>query len=310
MRKHLRPLLAAPALALLLQGTAVAAPELAITSPEDGATISRGAQPSIEIGGQVQFEEPEALTRRWFVRRDACGGEAAQNERLSIVQGVDGGSGCGYIPPGWAALSEVFAALGEEGAFAAVHPAEDGIPFTLDASEPITGTVVISSYRGLAENPFGVAAGMATVTVEMLADTPTGQVSLGSDSEEYTVLPTEPEHTFNFSFDSPAAQDKKDFLGLSMKIDVRGPAAIHGYLQMSGASFVDVPIWTASFDRKVETGVDNGPFSSTGVTLSEDFTSFSRIITTPLPGTRTIKARARQGTQVSATDTVTITVTP
>jgi hypothetical protein len=292
MRKHLRALLAVPALALLLQGSAVAIPDIAIVTPEDGSTVSRGQTQSLNVTGLAGFETPEPSDTRFNLRRDGCGdGEVRY---LHTATGADNDT-CRW--PQWTILGTV-----DEEGFAEDFPATDGVPLTLDASRSIMVRLVFESEI--------VGAGLATVRARLNGTTASFQtVSLGDESSDYVVSPAQASYPHTFTFEPPASMDKQDLTGLELVVSMSGAAANHGVLKLRGQSYVDMPTYTASFDRRVETGVDNGPFSSTGVTLSEDFTSFSRTIATPLPGTRTIKARARQGTQVSPTHTVTITVT-
>lgn len=130
----------------LVATTAEAAPAVVITSPAEGDTISRSASPQITVAGGVTFDEPEPTTRQFFLRRDACGGSAAQNLRLETESGTDGGNGCGYIPPGWNIFTEVSNVV-PIGDFDHHYPTlagepNDGVPLTYDGTRPVTGTIV------------------------------------------------------------------------------------------------------------------------------------------------------------------------
>lgn len=99
--------------------------------------------------------------------------------------------------------------------------------------------------------------------------------------------------------DEVAAWDKKDFSSLTLTVKVSGNNVLAGYVQPN-ESYVQLVAYTASFDRRIEVALDDGPFSSTSVGLSDDLTAWTATLPTPDVGSHVIKARAVQGDQVSA----------
>ena len=304
MKKLTHGLLAAGAAVALMAGSAVAAPAVSITSPADGSTVSRSQNPSLALAGAVSFDTPEADTSRFFLRRSACGGTVDQGMRLSRTSGTDGGTGCGYIG-GWNLLGTA-----DEPSFVMDFPAADGVPFTLDSSRQLTARISMDSYRGIVGNPVAITAGSATLRLTVSGDTATGSQTLGTQSITKQVLPTTGLQLYDFAITLPAGADKKDFTGLNVNLSMTGPGVGHGYVNHSGASFMDVPTYTASFDRKVQVRVNNASFSSTGISVAGDLASWSGAIPTPVAGfTYAIQARAVQGAAISAPAEIAVTVT-
>lgn len=297
MRTRLTLTVAIVAALGLLAGQVSATATVTITSPADGSTISRSASPQFSMAGTASFDTPSATTTRYFLRRAACGGSADPQMRLSTVSGTDGGTGCGYIG-GWNLLGTA-----DEPGFAMDFPASDGVPLTLDASRAITARIVASSYRGISGSPVGIAAGQATLTATLTGD---GQV-LGSQSVTQTIVPTTPQYTYDFSFQPAASLDKKDFTSLNLELTMRGPGVGHGYIEKSGASFVDVPAYTASFDRRVQVQVNNG--SWTNATVNASLNGWNATLNTPGVGAHFIRARAVQGGAISSPVTQVLNVT-
>ena len=297
MRKKISLTITVLAVLGLFAAHVQAAPTVTITSPADGDTISRGANPTFTMAGGVSFDTPAPTTTRYFARRAACGGTADQNMRLSTTSGTDGGTGCGYIG-GWNLLGTA-----DEPGFAMDFPAENGVPLTLDAGRAIATRIIASSYQGIQNGPVGIAAGQATMTATLTAD---GQ-PLGSQSVTQTILPTTVNYTYDFSFTAPAGLDKRDFGSLSLRLTMRGPGFGHGYVVKSGASYVDLPTYTASFDRRVQTQVNSGPWVN--ATVGAELDGWSATINTPAAGSHFIRARAVQGGVTTAAVTQVLHVT-
>lgn len=186
-------------------------------------------------------EEPAEGVERYFLRRDDCG-SGADNLHMSFTAGdPDGGDGCGYIPPGWNALNEGFAALGDEEGLVHDYPAAEGLPFTLDGFTGITGRVVIQSYRGSADNPGGLGAGISQAHFTLTGRTKDGTRTLGQTIEEYVVTPDQQRYEVEFEMPAPTELDGIELGSVNFRIRLDGPAANHGYIALSGSSFVDVP---------------------------------------------------------------------
>lgn len=132
-----------------------------------------------------------------------------------------------------------------------------------------------------------------TVTAESAGEV--AWTTLGSTTVSYLAAPALDNHEVSWSVELPAESDKKDFTGnLTLTLVVRGYNVLHGFTVPDDTHLI-VPIYTASFDRRVEVAVDDGPFSSGAVTLFDDHTAWISAIPAPDVGGHTIKARAVQG---------------
>lgn len=288
MRKKISLAVATLSILGVLAAHVHAAPTVTITTPADGASISRSTNGSFTMAGDVAFDTPTPTSQKYFVRRATCGTASTDQMRLSIVQGTDAG-GCGTlgaITP----LNEVGSSVGVVAPAVDVYPAVDGVPFTLDASRAITGQITLSSYQP------GVEAGGGTVSIDITVSGGFG--TIGSTTVSYTVLPTQPPVASTFSIQPPASLDKRDFTDLSLSVQVRGVHAMHGFTTYNGASFLTVPTYSASFDRRVQTQINSGPW--TNATVDEELDGWSATLNTPPVGSHFIRARAVQGGVTSA----------
>ncbi len=191
--------------------------------------------------------------------------------------------------------------LNEDSRLADLWPAESGVPLTLDATRPIAGVITLSSYAG-------VGAGMTTIDISVTGTLANGQsFVLGETSVSYTAVPLRVYSTA-WTIQPDAAQDKKDFTGITLSTTVRGYNAMHGFTIPSQSHFT-MGTWTTSFTPRVELALNNGNFSATGVTLSEDKASWTAQVNTPPIGSHLLKARAVQGADVSVVDTRAFSVT-
>ncbi len=279
---------------LVLQAAAVAQPEISILTPEAGTTVSKAA-PNLDVSGLVAFETPEPATSRFFLRRNGCGDGEVRS--LSLTSSTADNDNCRW--PQWTILGTV-----DEEGFAEDFPAGDGVPFALDSSRPITVRLVLANEIA--------GAGLARVRARLSGTTTTNQlVSFGDETVEYTVTPTQATYTHTIEMAPPEGPDKQDFASLDLVVTMSGAAVNHGILRLKGASYVDMPTWSASFDRRVEVAFNSQTFNSTGVTVSEDLASWTAtrsVATLPL-GANTLRARARQGGSLSDVQEVAITVT-
>lgn len=296
MKKLTHGALAAAIAVVVMAGSVSATPIISITSPASGTSISRSQTPTLSLAGQVSFDTPIATSRRFFLRRADCG--AADNPRLSVQQGGDGGSGCGDLVPG--AVREAATMLGA-GVASDNYPAVDGIPLTYDGSKAITGTIRYTSILRTAH--------AGTITVQVLLSSSAG--TIGSATATEVIDPLTSQQDVEFTIPANAGLDKRDLGSLNLNVITRGMNALYGLMVLSGASYLDVPSYSASFDRKVQVAVDSGAFSSSGIVVDPDLASWSGAITTPAAGSaHAIKARAIQGTVTSSPAEITVTVGP
>ncbi len=296
MIRMLRLTAVAFALALSMIATATAAPEIVITSPAAGETISRSATPIMSVAGIAAFEEPQQETRTLYLRRSQCA-SGSDDARLSVIRGGSSEQfGCVYIAQ---PLNEVYILTGDEG-LSYTYPSED-FSFTLDASKPITGTVKM--YGGY---------GSATVDVRLTGTTADNQiVTFGTGTKTYTI--TGGTMDVPFSMQLAPGDDRKDFTGVSLWVRTRGVNALHGSIDhRNGASSLTIPVWSPSPTKKVQFVVDNPNFTGSAVrtaTLAADGRTWTGTTTTPAVGNHTLYARAIQGSTVSTATPVPFAVT-
>lgn len=292
MTRHiLRTLLAAIAAAGLLALPAQAEPLIAITSPAEGATVSRAIEPEMTVTGTVTPADAVATARTFYLRRDACGGTAAQNTRMSLRTGTDGGDGCGSTYAGLP--TEVFATAGQSTGTTS-YPAADGLPVVLDATKQVTGTMKFA-----ADGPVGIAR------VEMWLTSDAGEV--GRTTVEKT-LQGDLEYEVPFAFNVAQALAGKTLKTLTWNFRVRGVGALNGFVSLNGASLVNVPVLDTGL-VEVSTTSNFSPSKSAFVPLADDGT-WSTEIVTPTTGARAVYARILQAGKTVASATTNFNVVP
>lgn len=278
---------------------APAAPTVSMTTPEEGAVISRGASPMLEVAGTVAFETPVPQERIYYVRRSGC----QDDQRLSVVRGGAEETACSTPvtepeppPPSLVGGHQSFT----------IYEAVDGVPLTLDASRPLTG--VVTQTHGLDVNGQRTGAGPTDIGITVFAGDVVGiRHNLGRTSVAWLALPTEPHTQLSWSIDPPTGLDKKDFVSLEMHVNAFDQNPWRTYT-VPNETNLTVPIYSASFDRRVQVSLDGGPFSAAPVTLAADLTGWTASVPTPEVGGHTVAARALQGNQTSATVPRTFTV--
>jgi hypothetical protein len=290
---------AAIMLLLLLAATSVqAAATIAITSPADGAQVSRSATPTLLVSGTAAFDEPVAATRTFYLRRDDCGGDN-DNPHMSVRQGSDGGSGCGYLT-GLQTVNTVFVATGDH-SLAQEFTAVDGVPFTIDSLGKVGGTLVVG----------GLAGGQATHDITVTGVSTTNDVhTLLETSETITLDPSAFDHTVTFEGEVDDVLAGVEFRSITFAVNIHGPIlGEYGYIEKNGASKLDVPIMDAG---TVEVAADSATFSAARTvtaTVKPDGT-WEAEVATPATGERKIHARAVQGATKITAVPVGITVLP
>jgi hypothetical protein len=279
------------ALALVLLATvAGAAPTVTIASPANGATISRSASPTIDVTGTAAFDTPQPSQRKFYLNGNG-------GTHLSVVEGLD----CN--PGTIVSLTPV----ADETAQAKNYDATSGVPFTLDASRAITGVVSLISYPE--GGGAGAGAGLTTVDISVSGDViGEGNQLLGTTTVSYIATPLQGRYDTPWTIQPPTALDKKDFSSLRLSLTVRGRNLNHGWTRCNSTN-VTIPIFTGGFSRAVQVAVDGMPFTSTGVTLSSDQTSYTATLSTPTYGSHMIRVRAVQGGSPSTAANSSITVT-
>ncbi len=301
MRKRIRAAGLLAVTAALVTGIAAVAggPSVTITSPGAGQKLSARHTTYVAVAGAASFATPTAGTSRFYLRRDGCG-TASDNPHLSVTSGTDGGDGCGLV------LTIVgVGGTADQGAFVD-YPSTDGMPLTLDASRPVTGTIDLQSF-GITD-PLAAGTGLVTVSVSLEALDQGNGVSVGSDSESVLITPTQAEYPVAFTIQPNGALDRADLSGLDLRVHVEGPYAFSGFIGNSGKSFTDVPAWSTSFGQSVAVSVDDASFAN-AVPARISGGTWSVALPTPAAGQHTVYARATQGFDTGATASRQFTVT-
>jgi hypothetical protein len=301
MRKAIRAAGLLAVTAALVAGVATAAggPSTAITSPTAGQKVSARHNAYLALAGTASFATPAAGSTRFYLRRDGCG-TSNDNPHLSVTSGTDAGDGCGLV------LTIVgVGGTADQGAFVD-YPSTDGMPLTLDASRPVTGTIDLQSF-GITD-PLAAGTGLVTVSVSLEALYQGNGVSVGSDSEKVLITPTQTEYPVAFTIHPNGALDQSDLSGLDLRVHVEGPYAFSGFIGNSGKSFTDVPAWSASFGQSVAVSLDDPTFAN-AVPARLSGTTWSVAVPTPAVGAHTVYARATQGFDTGAAASRPFTVT-
>lgn len=180
----------------------------------------------------------------YYLRRADCGGDDDAIS-LSIVDGPDGGSGCGSAFAG--APNELLIQSGDSPS-SYIWPAVDGIPLTLNTAKDVTGEITVQSFSGsptLPAPPY-TSAGQATLVVN-LTGTAAGESepkAIGTASNTYIVTPDTGSYTTEFTITPDKALEKAVFTELQLETYVRGATALHGFFELDDpASFITIPTW-------------------------------------------------------------------
>lgn len=186
--------------------------------------------------------KPVAVDVNYYMRRADCGGDDDAIS-LSVVDGPDGGSGCGSAFAG--APNELFIQGGDSPS-SYVWPAIDGIPLTLNTAKDITGEITVHSFSGaptLPAPPY-TSAGQATLVVNLTGTTGGESKVIGTASNSYLVTPDKGTYTTEFKMTPDKALEKAVFTELQLETYVRGTTALHGFFELDDpASFITVPTW-------------------------------------------------------------------
>jgi hypothetical protein len=276
----------------LVAAPAGAVPVVTIDSPAEGALISRGAGP-VEAAGEAFFDEPAQSNVYYHLRTQTCSGMEIVGRGLTLEDPPTDTRDACLWPLGYTPANEVVRS-------AEVYPALDGVPFTLDASRPIIGDLVVRSYP----IPFTLEhAGAGITTVDLTVRAASSELSLrevGSTSHTYTTLPFDPPHRVEWSINPSAEFDRQDITAFELAVTIRGVNLLHGFVRYNGASHVTVPSWSSSFGRAIQVAVDGGSFTATGVELWPDSGRWTATIPAPgVDGAHTLRVRAVQGNRLS-----------
>lgn len=176
---------------------------------------------------------------------DGC----AEGSTLLMLSPADTGTNCGAYFAG--VVNTALVTSGEstcvdtpEGPLCGniVYTAGEGLPFTLDATKKVTGSIFVQSYG---PEPAGVVGGATEFNLELLATVNGEEKVLGTFSKEYTTNPTEDTYEVPFEIALDSALDKGQVSALSLNLYNTGASAMHGFYEVNTSNFV-VPTWKAA----------------------------------------------------------------
>jgi hypothetical protein len=291
-RKVVLLTIAALVAALTAAAALSASPSVTITGPKSSQRVSLRQNPYLAVSGTAAFAGTSAGTTEFFLRRDGCG-TSADNPHLSITSGTDAGDGCGLIIDQVGPVGDV----APQASFTD-YPAVDGMPLAYDGTQPINGQVSFS----------GAQVGLAEVDVDLQALVGGTAVDIGSATGSAILNPTGSSTPVPFTIAPNTALDGADIQALDLRVTIHGPNVYSGFVALSGASYLNLPSYSASVNRSVEISVDDPTFANpTPARISG--TNWSVAIPTPAVGKHTIYAESTQGYSTSAPASVTFSVT-
>ena len=291
-RKVVLLTLAALVAALTAAAALSASPSVTITAPTSNQKVSLRRNPQLNVTGTAAFAAASAGTTQFFLRRDGCG-TSADNPHLSVTSGTDAGDGCGLIIDQVGVVGDV----APQASFTD-YPAIDGMPLAYDGTQPIDGQISLT----------GAQVGLAEVDVDVQALVGGNAVDIGSATGSAVLDPTGNSTPVPFTIAPNLALDGSDIQALDLRVTIHGPNVYSGFVALSGASWLNMPSYSASVNKGVEISVDDPTFSNpTAATITGS--SWSAAIATPSVGKHTIYAESTQGYSSSAPASVTFSVT-
>lgn len=174
------------------------------------------------------------------VPEGSCAEEASFS--LSVEPGEDNGA-CGDLLFG--APTEIGHQAGDDQFFTTPYrfPAADGVPFVLDATKPLTGTIAVYSTTQAQGVPFPGPAGAGQTTLEVLVTgTSNGEaVEIGNAEVTYDVTPNSHPDPVSFEITLDETLNKATFTTLELTLWNRGTSVFHGHYGTGEQSFITVP---------------------------------------------------------------------
>jgi hypothetical protein len=292
-RKTVLLLLAALAVAAAAAGSALSATtSVKITTPKTNQKVALHQTTYLAVAGTAAYAAAAPATTRFYLRRDGCG-TSNDNPHLSVTSGTDAGDGCGLVVDQVGLVGDA-----APGATFTDYPASDGMPLAFNGTQATTGQISLT----------GAQVGLAEVDVTLEGLVGGSAVDLGSASASAVLDPTGASTPVPFTIQPNTSLDGADVQALDLRVNIHGPNVYSGFVALSGASWVDLPSYTASVNKAVQISVDDPSFSNpTPARLSGS--NWSVAIPTPSVGKHTIYAKSTQGYSTSAPTSVTITVT-
>ncbi|HZC31526.1 MAG TPA: hypothetical protein VE261_08405 [Gaiellaceae bacterium] len=293
MRRARLLALAAVAAISIAAGVAYAAtgPSVTITTPTAGQKVSLKHTPYLAFAGSASFAASTAGTTRFYLRRDGCG-TTSDNPHLSVASATDAGDGCGLVLDQVGLVGDV-----DQGSFTD-YPASDGMPLALDGTQPVEGQISLT----------GAQVGIAQVDVTLAALVGGQAVTIGQTTATATLDPTGASTPVPFTIAPNSSLDGSDVQALDLRVHIHGPNVYSGFVALSGASWVDLPSYSASVNQSVVVSVDDPSFAN-AVPARLSGSTWSVAIPTPAVGKHVLYAQATQGFNAGAAATQNFTVT-
>ena len=193
--------------------------------------------PAVAAKKKKKKAAPVAVTFWLAHESDDCADDAARV--LKLTEATEG-SNCGNLGYGAPYPVTNGAALSLPMTFMTV----EGVPLVLDASQPITGTIMVSSRSVAAGVPAFLGAGQATTKGVLTGTTSEGAQELGTFESTYAVTPAAGVYEVAFEIQPPAELDKVTFTSLDISLHTEGAVVNHGYFRtLDPASSFTVPTW-------------------------------------------------------------------
>lgn len=293
MRRSLLASMVALAVAIPAAAGAATVPTISITSPASGSTFSRALFDTISVAGNATFDAPVAEDRTFYLRGSGCG--ATEEFWLSTESGDDEYDGCGII--GGLPAQEIFREPW-------VFPGQNGLPFLLDASKDITGTIRAEHWFQAGEP----GVGQVIIDVSLTGIKTNNQsVLIGSDSIE-ALNTGSTGIQVPFTFDIASELDRLTLKDLSFSVLIHGVNWNSGNLGLSGDSKLTIPVFDAG---RIDVSSDSASFSSTKTVqaIPNPDGTWNAEILVPSAGSRKIYARAVQAGLTTNATPVSITIT-
>ncbi|MFN2526997.1 MAG: hypothetical protein ABR505_12175 [Actinomycetota bacterium] len=193
--------------------------------------FAAGAAPA--VGNETNTSVPDRLTYYLVSRGDACGALSIRSRSPSRTT-----DGCGNPFYG------LLAPASRDTARRMTHLAIDGLPFTLDGSSEINGSVTVRSYLvvGIARKDV-VGIGQPVLEVTLVGSIDGEDVKIGEFvSDPYTITPAARDYTINFHMEPPWWLSGRIVEGLNLKLRTSGRSVFHGFYPADGSTHVNLGI--------------------------------------------------------------------
>lgn len=168
-------------------------------------------------------------------RGDTCG-------VLSIVRRTRGQTTDGCGNPFYGLLSPA----SRDTSRRMTHLAIDGLPFTLDASRQITGSVTVRSYLavGIARRD-AVGLGQPVLELTLIGTFEGQEIKIGEYvSEPYTITPADRDYSVNFHMDPAPSLFGRSVEALKLKLRTSGHSVFHGFYPANGSTHLTLGVLT------------------------------------------------------------------